>query len=35
MKRLLDFLLKKSKKRATKKRLHKQFITMNNFVKEM
>jgi hypothetical protein len=35
MKKLFGFLLRKSKKKATNKRLHKQFVEMNNFVKEM
>lgn len=35
MKKLLTFFFKKSKKNATKKRLHCQFIAMNEFAKSL
>ena len=35
MKKLLDFFFRKKKQKARKKRLHDQFIAMNEFVKEL
>lgn len=35
MKKLLDFIFSKSKEKATKKRLHRQFIQTQKWIAEM
>lgn len=35
MKRLLDFIFRKSKQKATNKRLHRQFIQTQKWIEEM